>query len=321
MILTFTPNPSVDVTYKLAQPLVEGSHNNACAVFRHAAGKGVNVTHAIHKGGNASLALIPARHDDPLIELLNHARIPFERVAVPDFVRTNTKITTGDGSVTQINGPGITLTPLLLQKFEASLCQMAHDASWVVLAGSLPPGAPEDWYVVLMQALRRSVPDINIALDSSGIALHSVKENLKTVVPDLLTPNLAELAEVTDSSFAELESAVAVQDFSGVIEAAQVFVNRGVPTVMVTMGAQGALLVTEDKVLHACAPAVTVNSAVGAGDAALAAFVTCIRYGETLADSLIEAVAFGAATTTLDGTDFPAAHNISRDGIVVEEIS
>lgn len=320
MILTFTPNPSVDVTLRLPSPLLPGEVNRAVEVQRVAGGKGVNVTHAIHKAGNASLALVPARQDDSFVALMNQARIPYEIVPMDNIIRINTTITDPSGDTTKVNGPGSPLKDSLLLRLEATLCVLAHDASWVVLAGSLPTDVPTDWYVTIMKALREELPGVKIALDTSDAPLQAVAQHLDDVAPNVMKPNTEELAQLTGLHREELEAAASRKDFAPLAEAARKVIARGVEELLITLGGDGALLVTADAAWWASTPDVTVQSTVGAGDASLAGYIMARRFEEPHQEALRQAVGYGSAAASLPGTTFPAAHEVVYDGITLQHI-
>ena len=88
MILTLTPNPSIDATVRLNEELQPGAVHRAESVSSVAGGKGVNVTHAVTLADVDSLALLPAMASDPFLTLAADASIPVHAVPTQGAVRT-----------------------------------------------------------------------------------------------------------------------------------------------------------------------------------------------------------------------------------------
>ena len=109
MIVTVTPNPSIDRTVTLATPLTRGTVHRVTSVTTEAGGKGVNVARALTLAGVDAVALLPAPATDPLIAALHAGAVPFRCVPTVDAVRTNLTITENDGTTTKLNEPGAAL--------------------------------------------------------------------------------------------------------------------------------------------------------------------------------------------------------------------
>ncbi|AZA09103.1 1-phosphofructokinase [Corynebacterium pseudopelargi] len=305
MILTLTPNPSIDTTLSLGGAFRRGVVHRVDGTHNAAGGKGINVALAVHRADAPALALFPAAADDPFTHLLKETGIPFAFVPLHGAVRVNTAVTEPDGTTTKLNGKGPRLEAEDLDNIEQALLRAATDAEWVVLAGSLPPGAPEDWYTVLVEKLQATYPGIKIAVDTSDGPLASVGKNLERAAPTMLKPNAFELGQLTQRDGEALEAAAEEGDVSGVIEAAQQLIERGLEQVLVTLGAAGAVLVTKEHTWVATPPPVTVVSTVGAGDCTLAGYLLALNAGEDTAKALRIAVAYGSAATALPGTSIP----------------
>jgi ribokinase len=109
---------------------------------------------------------------------------------------------------------------------------------------------------------------------------------------DILTPNELETESL---------SGVNVSDQRGVEQAAQIIFDKGVPTVVLTLGDRGALLLTAD--LKKTVPAYPVNvvDTTAAGDAFCGALATALARGKTIEDALTFANAAGALAVTVLG--------------------
>ena len=307
MIITLTPNPSIDATLSVDQ-VVRGEVVRAHTASREAGGKGINVSHAVAKAGGETLALAPCGGDDPFLHAVRRAGIPFAPIEVDGFVRTNTALTEADGTTTKINELGPEMSAGRRVDVEKHLLKHAHAADAAVLAGSLPPGAPHDWYAVLCAQLRGTVP--LIAVDTSDAPLRALGARLEEAAPTIMKPNAFELAQLTDGDGHALEADAAQGNYGPILQAARQLVARGVAEVLVTLGGAGACLVTAEGAWAAAAPKVTVRSTVGAGDSSLAGYVMARVDGKSFAECLQQAVAYGSAAASLPGTGIPSPADV-----------
>lgn len=327
MIVTFTPNPSIDKTIALAEPLTRGDVQRAVSVLEQAAGKGVNVARVISASGEAVRTVLPFTDegylmaldadlgDDPLIEAIavgQHGHGPRHRS------RTNTAITEPDGTTTKINEPGPTLSDRDVQRATDALVAEAEDAAWIVLAGSLPPGAPVEWYAQIVLALAPT--GCKVAVDTSDAPLAAVLAALPEASFDLIKPNSDELAQLTGGDAASFEADAAAGDVRAIVEAARGLQRRGIANVLVTLGGAGAVLVNEEGAWVTTAPKVDVRSTVGAGDSAVAGFVLASVRGESPDRCLANAAAYGSAAAGLPGTTLPRPADVHREAAVVRRI-
>lgn len=320
MILTLTPNPSIDTTMSLAAPLQRGAVQRPAATAQTAGGKGVNVTHALSLAGQESLALVPAPHTDPFLALALEAGFPFDSVAVEEGVRMNTTIAEPDGTTTKLNGPGAYLGEHARAELAERIAIYGEASSWLAMAGSLPPGAPAGWYRELLVFLRERAPHLKTAVDTSGASIRDLGENLDSAAPTLLKPNSFELGQLLGRDGASLEREALHGEFGPVIAAGREVLERGVPEVLVTLGAGGAILIVESGVWHAAAPQVAVRSTVGAGDASMAGYLLSRIRGGTPADNVTWAVAYGAAAATLPGSRMPAPAEVDPTSVGVTHL-
>lgn len=321
MILTFTANPSIDCTMTLPSELSRGAVHRLSSVTRVAGGKGINVSVAAHQAGRPTLAVFPAPHNDPFIRLLLSKNVAYKFVSSTESIRTNVTITEPDGTTTKLNGPGPTMSSETVSACEDTLCQEASGASWAVLAGSLPPGAPLNWYTQLATKIKAANPNIKIAIDTSDAPLKALFDELETARPHLIKPNGEELGQAVGVDGAELERLAQEGDVSGVVKAARILNERGAENVLVTLGAAGAVLVRADGAWAATPPPIKAVSTVGAGDSSLAGFVMAVSTGGSVEDALTSAVAYGSAAASLPGTTIPIPSDLQQDLVTVTSLS
>ena len=323
MIVTLTVNPSLDRTVQLPGTLTRGAVQRAAAISEDPGGKGVNVSRALTASGLPSIAVLPGRDDDPVVTGLRTAGVSYANLPIASALRSNITLTEPDGTTTKINVPGPSLEATeqeALISLLVSACAPGGEgppASWLVLAGSLPPGASPDLYALAAHAVRQrfGADSPRIAIDSSGPPL--LEALLHNAAPDLLKPNAEELAEVTGiGTEEELES-----DPLLAVSAARTLIARGVGAVLATLGPKGALLVTADGAWQATRPPVEARSTVGAGDSSLAGYLLADAAGATPADCLRQAVAHGAAAASLPGTTVPTLAQTDPGAVTVTEIA
>lgn len=305
MILTLTPNPSLDLTYGLDR-LLRGEVQRAGSMSVEAGGKGINVSRNLVANGRPSRAVAPVGgpSGEQFLSLLEGAGMDLVRVPVAGAVRMNVSLVEGGGVGTKINALGPRLSGDELDRLLEEMAEAGKDAEWLAVCGSLPPGAPEDLYARAV-ALGREA-GCRVAVDSSGPSLAAaLKER-----PDLIKPNQEELAELVGRR---------LDNFGEVLEAAEEVRASGVGNVLVSLGADGALLIDEEGALHADTPPFVPASTVGAGDALLAGFLFAEGEAGGREARLVEAVAWGAAAARLPGSRGPGPGDLEREAVRLHE--
>jgi 1-phosphofructokinase len=298
VILTLTPNPSVDRTVALDAELSRGQVHRVASVTSQAGGKGVNISRAAVSADVPSIAVVPATQDDPFVLELLGAGIDCRPVQPAGGVRVNLTITEPDGTTTKLNSPGAAALPLHLELMAQAVLVRASSADWTVLAGSLPAGAPAGFYADLVGRLHEVGG--RVAVDTSEAPLQALVDALPHSAPDLMKPNGEELASFTGADADELES-----DPAATAVAARQLIERGVGAVLATLGGNGAVLVTPEGAWHASPPPTTVVSTVGAGDSSLFGYLLGDIRGLPAPERLALAVAYGSAAAGLPGTTIP----------------
>ncbi len=315
MIVTFTPNPSLDRSAKLPGPLVRGGVHRLSDITTEPGGKGVNIARAIHLAGAPVLAVVPADRHDPLLNSLGELDVPYRNVEIGASVRTNLTLTEPDGTTTKLNEPGAALTPKHIDLLIDVLVGSARSATWATLSGSLPPGAPVDWYPQMVAALRPL--GVRVAVDTSDAPLEALAAALPAAAPHLVKPNSEELGQLTGLDATDLEERAAAGDFTAIRDAAAELNRQGVEFVLVTLGGAGALLSSGGNAWHAVPPPTVVKSTVGAGDSSLAGFLLAHTAGQPPQECLRTAVAYGSPAAGLPGSSLPAPDQVHPDAVTV----
>ncbi|NMM22513.1 MAG: 1-phosphofructokinase [Phycicoccus sp.] len=298
MIVTLTPNPSVDRTVSITD-LQRGEVHRATATRIDPGGKGVNISRALTAHEARTLAVLPAGGPEGrlLADLLAEAGIAVNIVPIAGSIRSNLALVEPDGTTTKNTDPGPVLSVSELESLLAGAqATLAEHPSWMVGSGSLPPGVDDDLYAELVRRCREA--GVRVAIDGSGPSLrHAVAAG-----PDLIKPNLEELEELVDRPLNTL---------SDVLTASVDLVTHGVTTVVVSLGRHGALLVTASETALAVAPVPSPQSTVGAGDALLAGYLYASGGGSTAVDALRTGVAWGAAAVSCPGSRMPTPADVA----------
>ena len=302
MIVTLTPNPSIDRAVFI-DALRRGEVHRGGPGRIDPGGKGVNVSRALAAQSADTVAVLPIGGPEGhlLEELLDAAGVAHASVPVHGTVRMNISVLEPDGTTTKLNEPGPDLTPAEVDALLDTTLQRAEGAQWVVGCGSLPPGAHADLYAVLVARVRGRGG--HVAIDSSGAPFAAAV----AAKPHLIKPNHEELAELVGHDLPTL---------GDVRDAARELVSNGIELVAVSLGGDGALLVTADVFAHARATITAPLSTVGAGDCMLAGLLHGLSTGLDPADALVTGVTWGAAAVTLPGSRVPAPSDL--DGIRAE---
>ncbi len=303
MILTITPNPSVDRTI-FVESLEHGAVNRSDRSRSEPSGKGVNVSLALFQHGHDTAAILPVGGSvgAQLSQMLKQFGLTTAQVEIGGEVRSNVSLVEGDGTVTKINEAGPQLTDVEVDALVDAVLDRLHGASWLACCGSLPAGAPTDLYAKLAKEGRRR--GIRVAVDTSGEALTASLSGRPTVIK----PNNHELAEIVARPLTTL---------GDIIDAAQQVRRAGAGAVLASLGADGAVLVDDTGVYHGEAHVAKVVSAVGAGDALLAGYLAGDGKG---VDALRSALAWGAAAVQHEGTLF-TAHDDAVDVTIHDAVN
>lgn len=303
MIVTLTPNPSLDRTLEL-DTIELGAVNRATVSRLDAGGKGVNVARALAANGRATRTVLPVGGPEGmhLVSLLEAAGLDVHAVPVAAPVRENVSLVEPDGRVTKVNAAGPELTADEVEALVKATVAAVDGATWVAASGSLPPGVRDDLYATLAADVHAA--GARVAVDSSGAPFRAAIAG----GPDLVKPNVEELAEVTG---------IQLRTIGDVLDAATWLRCDGVGAVVVSLGPDGAVLVEAGGAWHATTPPLVPRSNVGAGDATLAGFLAA---GASGPEALATAVAYGAAAVQLPGSQMPSAGDLMLDDVRVTDL-
>lgn len=310
MIITVTLNPAMDKTVTIDE-LVLGETNRVKESRTDPGGKGINVSRVLRELGQSSLAMgFVSGSVGRFIEAsLNEIGIVDDFIHTPGQTRTNFAIVEERRDVTTlIAEKGPHTEPHYTQELKLRLRGHCRRGSWVVLAGSIPPGIGENIYAELIELARQC--GASTALDAEGELLRRGVE----ARPDLIKPNRFELEELLGRVLTKDEE---------IVRAARHIQAKGVGIVVVSMGSKGAIAVSADGAWKAVPPRIEARSTTGAGDSMLAGVLYALENGRSLAEALRLGTAAGAATALTPGTQLCRREDIDRllPQVVVEAVS
>ena len=288
MILSMCPNPSRDCTLEL-DDLSVGRLNKIRNKVETFAGKGLNVAIGVSRLGADSFATGFMFDEDAkrFEDRLKYENVRFKFVNNKGSVRVNYKIIDNKSMLTEINDKGDEVSREKQEELINYIKDISRAASVAVMSGSLPKGVDCSFYKEVLEVIPENVK----------ILVDCEKDNLKCALTRgvyLIKPNLAELEEYAGTS---------LNSMSEIISAAKVLVQKGTKYVMVSLGADGAILTNGEESYYCKSASVAVNSTVGAGDSMVASAAVQIEKGSSLEEVLKCAVAAGTAAITTTGTN------------------
>jgi len=299
-ILTMTMNPAIDKSSSVAH--VAAERKLYCKPPRfEPGGGGVNVCRAIKKLGGESTLLYPAGGltGERLKELLNREGLNHRPFPIKGLIRESLVILEeSTGQQYRFGMPGPKLKKNEWEQFLQELAAMEPVLDYVVASGSFPPGVPPDFYAQVARAGKKR--GAKTIIDVSGKALdQALQEGVY-----LIKPNVREFRELVGEDIKE-ESEIKAE--------AQKMVKSGRCEVLViSLGAAGALMVSEEVSEHILPPTVPIVSKVGAGDSMVAGIVLSLARGKPLRESVLFGVAAGTAAVMTPGTELCRREDVER---------
>jgi 6-phosphofructokinase 2 len=298
MIITVTLNPCIDKSSIVPQ-LKPESKLRCTEVVHEPGGGGINVTKALSRLNIDSTALFPAggHNGEMLKSLLRQENLHFHAVDTQVETRENW-IVLEESTIKQyrFTFPGRAVE-------EAAIVQLIDDIrmftpTFVVASGSLPPGLPDYFYGLIVK--NANAMGVKCIVDTSGPALQALQGRKAY----LIKPNIGELCKMLNIEYINPAE---------VPDAAQQAVRDGFAEIIaVSMGPNGAWLVTDSEKHFAAAPQVPTRSTVGAGDSMVAGMTFMLQKAASLEQVIQFGVACGSAATMNNGTQLFKAEDAYR---------
>ncbi len=288
MIYTITLNPALDRTIWLDELKIDDT-NRIIKEEKYAGGKGIDVSRVLFNFGvpNIALGFVGGFAGLEIEGLLINEGVNFDFIKISEETRTNiviNTIKTNNQIIISAKGPNI--PPFELTKLMEKINNL-ENPSYVVISGSLPEGLKPAIYAKIIDIAKAK--SATVVLDTDGDVL---KFNINHK-PDIIKPNRHELSRVVGREIKTIDDAVI---------AAKEINRMGVKIVLVSLGKDGIVYVSQNTVMHAIPPSLKVINTIGAGDSSVAGFIYAKYMGFSDEEALVYAVATGSATTLKPGT-------------------
>lgn len=309
MIVTVTMNPAIDKTVEIDK-LLPGSLNRIKKVEYDAGGKGINVSKTIKELGGESIAtgFLGGNAGKTIENVLNEKEIKHDFIRVEGETRTNTKVIEENGAVTELNEPGPRVSEAQVKQLIKRLTAYGGKETLFVLSGSVPRGIDKRIYAQMIRLMHEMGSEV--LLDADGELL----KNALWEKPDIIKPNRIEL-----EAYAGIAHRASKKELLGLARALR---EKGTGRVAVSLGKDGAMFFHGDYEVICPALNVKAHSAVGAGDAMVAALA--YAWSQSMEDEetvrLCMAASAGAVTTI--GTKPPGRKLVDEllKQVIVEKI-
>ncbi len=299
-IVSISINPAIDKSSSVDHVVAE--RKLYCKPPRFdAGGGGVNVSRAIKKLGGESLLLYGKGGftGERLLELLDEEGLIHRPIPLQEGVRESLVILEeATGQQYRFGMPGPEVTPEECEQFLQVLADIDPAPAYLVASGSLPPGAPADFYArIARMGKNRGAKTI---VDVSGEALEqALHEGVY-----LIKPNVREFRELVGDN---------IQEKTQIIAEAKKMIEKGRCQILViSLGAAGALMVSAEMAEHILPHTVPIISKVGAGDSMVAGIVLSLARGMSVRESILYGVAAGTAAVMTPGSELCRLEDTQR---------
>lgn len=289
-IVTITFNPCIDKSTTIAALMPEKKLKCTTPKLEPGGG-GINVSRALKKLGGESIAIFPSGGYTG--KFFNHLMVneKITTIIINTLNETRENIIVLDKSENKQYRFGMPGTELMTAEWQRCLAavQKIDDVAFVVASGSLPPGVPLNIFAQLSIITKNK--NAKFIVDTSGEALrYAVEEGVY-----LLKPNIGELSMLASQKNISLQEATKV--------ARAIILKAKCEVMVISMGEEGAMLVTKDITEIIKPPAVIRKSTVGAGDCMVAGIVYYLSMRKNIVEAVKYGVACGTAATMNSGTE------------------
>ena len=289
MITTITLNPAFDV-HVTVDEFYAGHENLAETVTRCIGGKGINISRALYENDieNTALVLLGIDNSIDFTNSLEKSGLSYKTVECNGRIRENITIHHKNGNETRLSFKGFSCDYTHLEKIE----KLIGASDFVTFTGSIPIGITSAQAEAFLEKLKKD--NTRLIIDSKSVTL----EMLNRIKPWLIKPNREEI----EAYFGKSEE-------KQLYKYAMKLHRNGIENVMISLGPEGAILASSGKLYHAYPPRINAVSTIGAGDSAIAGFISC---NSTPDIRLRTAVSFGTAACLRDGTNPPSRDDIQK---------
>lgn len=299
-IVTLSLNPAIDKSSTVEHVIAE-SKLYCKAPHYEPGGGGVNVARAIRKLGGKSALLYPAGGltGQRLKDLLDQEAIDHRPVPIQGMTRENLVVLEeSTGQQFRFGMPGPALSNEEWERCLHELSTISPKPDYLVASGSLPPGVPIDFYARVARIGKYC--GAKVIIDTSGDALNQAL--LEGVY--LIKPNYREFRDIVGQEMKD--------EWQMRAEAVKLVKSGRCEVLVISLGAAGALMVSEEVVEHIRPPTVPIVSKVGAGDSLVAGVVLSLARGQTPRNAVLFGIAAGAAAVMTPGTELCRSEDAER---------
>lgn len=294
MIYTVTFNPSLDYSIRI-DDFAFGGLNRIGEEAIRVGGKGINVSIVLNSLGvdNIALGFVAGFTGEHIEAEMKRLGCTTQFTQLPEgFSRINVKLNKISEPQTEMNGQGPSVSSEECNQFIGRLQRTVKAGDCLVLSGSIPRSMPRDMYEKILETIDTErvlvIVDTNSDLLRRTLPYH----------PFLIKPNLIELGEIFGRTLTE---------YDDIVGCAMHLQEEGARNVLVSMGADGAILVTEEgQVFSSPAPktddlALELVDVNGAGDSMVAGFLAGYLERHSMVDGFAKGLAAGSATVYTAG--------------------
>ena len=286
MIYTVTLNPSLDY-HAFTDRFAAGELNRSNKELLLPGGKGINVATVMKEFGYECtlLGFTAGTTGQEIKRLVSEAGLVDEMTGLPSGMsRINVKIHAKEE--TELNGTGPFISSEDLESLMKRIDRI-NDGDVLVLSGSIPPSLPDTVYAMILDRIKGK--DIITAVDATGDLLM----NTLPLRPFVIKPNIEELGALFGAKIKTRE---------GCVPYAKKIQEAGAGNVLVSLGKDGAVLLTEDGRFIFCnAPSGSAVNTIGSGDSMLAGFLHGMMEKNDHIYALRTAIAAGSACAFSEG--------------------
>lgn len=288
-IITATMNPAIDKIVTV-EDFTAGQLNRVKTVRMDPGGKGINASKALLTYGveQVALGILAGKNGKNLLNMLKDYKFKKDFVMVPGETRINMKIRDLKTSlITEVNEQGNTLRTEDMEIFFRKLRKYLPKSEVAILAGSLPPETTDCFYTAAIQMSAQL--NSRVIFDADGSAL---KLGIQSK-PHAIKPNLAELERLTGK---------VLDTYDKIRIEVQRLAKTGIQILLVSMGERGAVFHSKGTTWRVSPLPVDVKSAIGAGDAMVAALGWCMLKDYSPEDTARITMAAGCLTAAEEGS-------------------
>ena len=281
MITTITLNVAIDKAYQV-DVFQTGEVNRVRKCTNTAGGKGLNVAKVAKISGEevAASGFLGGHAGAYVEDMLKAEGVTCDFVHTRNETRSCINILADDGSTTEFLEPGAEIYPEELQQFLDKFPQIVERSDVITISGSVPKGIGTDMYGKLIAMAKEKGK--KVILDTSGELL---KQGIEAK-PTMIKPNTDEIQALLG---------ITVNNREELISSAKKLQSMGIEVIVVSLGKDGALVVTDEGVYQGKPPKIQPVNTVGCGDSMVAAFAVGFARGYDMEETLRYAVAVSAA--------------------------